>query len=48
MNDGLTTYSGRGEITVKQATFTYPGSNKPALKDISLSIKPGETIALVR
>jgi ATP-binding cassette subfamily B protein len=47
MNDGLTTYSGRGEITVKKATFTYPGSNKPALKDISLSIKPGETIALV-
>ena len=47
MNDGLTTYTGLGEITVKQATFTYPGSNKPALKDISLSIKPGETIALV-
>jgi ATP-binding cassette subfamily B protein len=47
MNDGLTTFTGRGEITVKQATFTYPGSNQPALKDISLSIKPGETIALV-
>jgi ATP-binding cassette subfamily B protein len=47
MNDGLTIYTGQGEITVKQATFTYPGSNKPALKDISLSIKPGETVALV-
>jgi len=44
MNDGLTTYTGLGEITVN-SNFTYPGSNNPALKDISLSIKPGETIA---
>jgi ABC-type multidrug transport system fused ATPase/permease subunit len=28
-------------------TFTYSGPNEPALKDISLYIKPGETVALV-
>ncbi|MDB4992149.1 MAG: transporter ATP-binding protein [Parcubacteria group bacterium] len=34
-------------ITVDHASFTYPGSGDPALRDCSLIIKPGEKIALV-
>lgn len=36
-----------GEITFDGVTFTYPGSERPALDDISLTIQPGETVALV-
>jgi ATP-binding cassette subfamily B protein len=44
---GLALPPGRGEIEFKKVIFTYPGSNELALKDISLVIKPGETVALV-
>jgi len=37
----------RGRITFENVVFTYPGSNQPALKDISLEISPGQTVALV-
>jgi ATP-binding cassette subfamily B protein len=35
------------EINVKNVSFTYPGATEPSLRDISLHIRPGETIALV-
>ena len=34
-------------ITVKNMSFTYPGNDKPTLKNINLEIKPYEKIALV-
>jgi len=34
-------------IVLEHVTFQYPGSSQPALEDISLTIKPGEHIALV-
>ncbi|MCW6036994.1 ABC transporter ATP-binding protein/permease [Spirulina subsalsa FACHB-351] len=37
----------QGKIEIKDLTFTYPGTKKPALKDISCTIEPGETIAIV-
>jgi len=37
----------RGEIELKEVTFAYPGSAEPVLRDISLHIAPGETVALV-
>jgi ATP-binding cassette subfamily B protein len=37
----------RAEINLRNISFTYPGSSKPALQDISLHIRAGETIALV-
>lgn len=40
------TFSG-GTVELKDITFTYPGTKKPILKNISLKIQPGETIALV-
>lgn len=37
----------RGEIQFKNLSFSYPGSETPALHDINLLIKPGQTVALV-
>jgi ATP-binding cassette subfamily B protein len=36
-----------GEITFEHVTFRYPGSAAPALCDVSFTIAPGETVALV-
>lgn len=37
----------RGAIHFDDITFRYPGTERPALENIQLSIRPGETIALV-
>nr|UXE46219.1 lipid A export ATP-binding/permease protein MsbA [uncultured bacterium] len=37
----------RGEIEFDRVFFTYPGSNEPVLHDISFSVRPGETLAIV-
>lgn len=37
----------RGELTFNGAGFTYPGEQAPCLKDISLTIRPGEKIGLI-
>ena len=37
----------RGEINLRNVTFTYPGCSEPALRQISLHIRAGETIALL-
>ena len=34
-------------IRFENVYFTYPGSTKPALKDISLHLKPGDKLAIV-
>ena len=34
-------------IRFEKVSFTYPGSETPALKDIDLHIRPGESLALV-
>jgi len=34
-------------LTLKNVSFTYPGASEPALQSISMSIKPGESLALV-
>jgi ATP-binding cassette subfamily B protein len=36
-----------GAITFDHVTFTYPGSDKPVLKDITFSVEPGQTVAIV-
>lgn len=35
------------EIEIRNLSFTYPGNDKPTLKNINLTIKPYEKIALV-
>ncbi|MGO1054556.1 ABC transporter ATP-binding protein [Crossiella sp. CA198] len=37
----------RGAVELRGVGFTYPGTDRPALSDISLTVRPGETIALV-
>jgi len=47
VTSGLTPESRRGEIEVKNVSFTYAGSTQIILSNISLHIRPGETVALV-
>src|SRR6267143_1251302 len=37
----------RGEIRFDDVTFAYPGADKPALTNLSFTIKAGETLAVV-
>jgi len=47
-NDGIGLIeSCKGEIEFKNVSFSYGGSNKQALTDISFKIRSGQTIALV-
>lgn len=36
-----------GDIEITDVTFRYPGTDEPVLHDVSLSVRAGETIALV-
>lgn len=36
-----------GRIEFDRVTFRYPGANRPALEDFSLTIEPGQSVALV-
>ncbi len=36
-----------GHIRLENVTFSYPATFRPALEDINLEIKPGQTVALV-
>jgi subfamily B ATP-binding cassette protein MsbA len=37
----------KGKIEFKQVTFSYPNKTEPALVDLSFSVAPGQTLALV-
>lgn len=37
----------QGAIELRQVSVSYPGANHPALSNVSLVVKPGETLALV-
>jgi len=37
----------RGEIRFEHVTFAYPGAENQALNDVSFTIQPGETLAVV-
>ena len=37
----------RGEVVFENVSFQYPSRNEPALADIDLHVRPGETVALV-
>ncbi|MGI5855100.1 MAG: ABC transporter ATP-binding protein [Candidatus Merdivicinus sp.] len=34
-------------VILEHVTFSYPGAKKPAVEDVSLTIRPGETVAIV-
>ncbi|QJR82930.1 lipid A export permease/ATP-binding protein MsbA [Alteromonas pelagimontana] len=46
-NGTVTKQRVKGNLSFENVTFTYPGKNIPALKNISFSAKAGETVALV-
>lgn len=37
----------KGWLCARHFTYTYPGATTPALKNVSFSIEPGETVAIV-
>ncbi|MBB3605854.1 ABC-type multidrug transport system fused ATPase/permease subunit [Mycolicibacterium sp. BK556] len=37
----------RGAVTLENATFRYPGAERPVLEDVSLTARPGTTTAIV-
>jgi ATP-binding cassette subfamily B protein len=37
----------RNHVSVENVSFSYPGSARPALEDVSLEVGPGEVVALV-
>jgi len=37
----------RGEVELRGVTFTHRGAERPALRDVSLTVEPGEIVALV-
>lgn len=36
-----------GRIEIKNLTFTYPGSDRPVLQDVNVTVEPGQTLAIV-
>lgn len=36
-----------GEVSFDQVSFTYPGTNRPALENVSFTVSPGSVVALV-
>jgi ATP-binding cassette subfamily B protein len=36
----------QGELAFEHVAFGYPGSTEPVLRDVTLSVKPGETLVL--
>jgi ATP-binding cassette subfamily B protein len=39
--------SARGSVSLDHVGFSYPGSTVPVLRDVCLTIEPGETVAIV-
>ena len=37
----------KGLVEFDRVSFTYPGSDRPALNAVSLTVRPGECVALV-
>ena len=37
----------KGSVRLEHVTFTYPGGARPAVRDVTAGIEPGQTVALV-
>jgi ATP-binding cassette subfamily B multidrug efflux pump len=37
----------RGTVELRHATFAYPGAEHPVVDDVSLIVRPGETVAII-
>jgi len=45
--DKLPTGDTRGKLEFRKVSFFYPGQDDPALKDVSFTVEPNETVAIV-
>jgi len=45
--EGKSTELKRGYVEFKDVTFSYPGAEEPAIKDITFSANPGEVTAII-
>jgi ATP-binding cassette subfamily B protein len=43
----VTEVVGRGRLELRHVQFAYPGAASPVLKDISLTVEPGQTTAII-
>lgn len=43
----VTPESLRGELEFRNVSFTYPGADQPVLCDVSFTVRPGETTAVI-
>ncbi len=43
----VTELAGKGLIEVKNVEFTYPGAERPVLRDITFEVRPGQTTAII-
>nr|WP_239566287.1 ABC transporter ATP-binding protein [Lentzea nigeriaca] len=43
----ITAMHTRGHLELRQATFGYPGAEKPVLRDVDLVARPGDTVAVL-
>lgn len=46
-NTELTRKKNLSDVDKRGLSYTYPGSHEPALRNINLGVKPGETLAIV-
>jgi len=46
-SDGITVLHRHGELDLENVFFTYPGAEAPVLSDVSLSARPGQTVAVI-
>ncbi len=45
--DGRTDGTGSGRLEFDDVTFSYPGATHPVLSDVSFTVEPGQTVAVI-
>lgn len=46
-DEGTIELKAKGEIKFENVSFTYPGSNKPVIENLNLTVGPGETLVIM-
>lgn len=46
-DEGTIELKAKGEIKFENVSFTYPGSNKPVIENLNLTVRPGETLVIM-
>ena len=40
-------FSSKGNVVLDRVSFSYPGAEEPALRDIDLAVRPGQTLGVI-